>query len=37
MEIIQAVTVIHNFEIDVTGEVIFAFRCAAKCIMVSLC
>jgi hypothetical protein len=25
MENIQAVTVIHNFEIDMTGEVIFAF------------
>jgi len=30
MEIIQAVTVIHNFEIDMIGEVIFAFRYAAK-------
>jgi hypothetical protein len=30
MEIIQAVTVIHSFEIDMTGEVIFAFRYAAK-------
>jgi len=37
VEIIQAVTVIHSFEIDMTGEVIFAFWYAAKWIMVSLC
>jgi len=30
VEIIQAATVIHSFQIDMTGEVIFAFWYAAN-------